>query len=366
IIISLAAVLIGAGALMLTGEGALSRITEISLTESTLVGRALYALDALPLLVKYPLGLGYMGYYYIQNSIQTGWYSVMFVHNDLLQLGLDAGIVPMVCYAAAVVWGLFSRQVSSPMKTMLAVLFVHGLLDFDMAFSGMAFLMLLILDDVKIGRSVRMDAGDEDGDPADVDDEDGNPADVVDIKPSPGGIPVALRTKCVLGLFALAGVYLCVPLAAFKAGNTELTLRLYPSHTEALIAELSETEDADEAKALAEGILSHNKYCALAWYAKAMVADIDGDYDAMIKYGRRAIDLDYFNVEEYRNYVNLLYDGLISGDEDAYEKCRQEVLALPDLMDENMQKLSPLGKMIDDQPELTVDDTLRELIDAVK
>ncbi len=68
--------LIGAVLLLAFGtDSVFGRVLTISLSESTFIGRLLYVRDALPLLLKYPFGMGYMGYSYVQQSIQTGVYS---------------------------------------------------------------------------------------------------------------------------------------------------------------------------------------------------------------------------------------------------------------------------------------------------
>ena len=74
--------------------GIFRRVLSLSFTESTFVGRFLYYMDALPQILRRPFGMGYMGYYYDQLSVQTGVYSVMYLHNDLFQLVLDTGWIP--------------------------------------------------------------------------------------------------------------------------------------------------------------------------------------------------------------------------------------------------------------------------------
>lgn len=89
--------------------GSIGRFLTTSLHSSTLLGRLLYAQDALPVILRHPFGLGYRSYTYMQGSFQTGVYSVQTVHNDFLQLMLDAGWVPALLIAAAVVRSLFRR-----------------------------------------------------------------------------------------------------------------------------------------------------------------------------------------------------------------------------------------------------------------
>lgn len=81
--------------------GILERFTNISFGASTFLGRILYVQDALPLILKHPFGLGYYGYYFIQQSVQTGVYTVVNAHNELIQILLDAGVIPAVFMGAA-------------------------------------------------------------------------------------------------------------------------------------------------------------------------------------------------------------------------------------------------------------------------
>ena len=91
--------------------------------------------------------MGHMGYYYMENEIQTGMYSVQYVHNDLLQIGLDLGLIPMLLYVAAVVYCLAGKQIPHDKKLILLVVFLHGLLDFDLAYSVILCMVFMVMDD---------------------------------------------------------------------------------------------------------------------------------------------------------------------------------------------------------------------------
>lgn len=62
------------------------RFITTSFSESTLLGRILYYKDALPVILKHPFGLGYLGYYFLQRSFQTAVYSVMYIPSKLTTL----------------------------------------------------------------------------------------------------------------------------------------------------------------------------------------------------------------------------------------------------------------------------------------
>ena len=313
----------------------IGRIVRISLTESTFVGRILYARDALPLLLRHPLGMGHLGYYYSENMVQTGVYTVRFVHNDWLQIGLDAGWIPMAAYPAAVIGCMISRQLSACKKWMLAVIFLHGLLDYDLAYSAVLCLVIVIMDDVQwTGKGAEMQFA---------------------LKKT------QLAAGAVFGI--LLGTYLAVPFAAEYAMAYDFAASVYPWHTEANLRRMSESEDIDEVERLAERVLKQNDTCALAYYALAYAAYWRDDYEQVISWQRQAIVRDYFNYEEYVSYAAMLYDGILYGSDEAVRsQCRAELMNIPALLEEAKGRLSALGSRILDQPELEVDERLQELL----
>ena len=92
------------------GEQNIGRIFTVFRYSSTWKGRILYDLDALKMIAKYPFGMGYHGYAYIQGRMQTGVYKTLFVHNDWLQAALDLGILPAVLFAAVMLRQLLKEQ----------------------------------------------------------------------------------------------------------------------------------------------------------------------------------------------------------------------------------------------------------------
>lgn len=322
----------------------IGRITTISFTDSTLLGRFLYAGDALGLLLKHPFGMGHMGYYYMENEIQTGMYSVQYVHNDLLQIGLDLGLIPMLLYVAAVVYCLAGKQIPHDKKLILLVVFLHGLLDFDLAYSVILCMVFMVMDDRmimwkdwKISRTIH------------------------------------IRGKqwlAVSGVLLFGALYLSVPLIARYQEKMDLAIQWYPWDTEAKLALLSESEDARRVDRLADEILQQNDTCALAYYAKAMVANCNNQYKKMIWYQKESIARNYFSHEAYLNYAYMLYDGLYyaaeTGNEQVYAMCKKEMEKLPSYMESAKKKLGKLGKMIHDQPDLEVDEEMQEIMKILK
>ncbi len=340
-----------AGVIWLTGDSAsVGRITTFSLTDSTLVGRLLYVWDALPLLLKHPFGMGYLGYYYMENEIQTGVYTVRYIHNDLMQLGLDIGWIPMGIYLFAVGKTLFCRNVSATKRLVTAVIFIHSLLDFDYSYTVILVIVLLIMEDVRW-------------------------------KPAPdsesrkqkrwdfmSGKTFSVKREYVLvlsGILMLLSAYMTVPLLAAYMEQPSLAVTWYPWYTEEQLKLLSQSEDVEEVDALADWILSQNDTCALAYQAKAMTAYCRDDYEGVIKWQKEAITRDYFRYEVYLDYAYMLYEGMLYKEEEnpvLSEKCREELGRIPEYLSEAEGKISRLGSMIDDQPQLSVDEAMAELL----
>ena len=124
----------------------LKRLTQFSFSSSTLLGRLLYYKDGIKLMFSHPLGLGYLGYYYLEPSIQTGVYSVRYIHNDILQVALDVGVVPCVMFVSIIIRSLLSDDVDEVNKIILCLIMVHSLFDFDLQFISIFFILLLCMD----------------------------------------------------------------------------------------------------------------------------------------------------------------------------------------------------------------------------
>lgn len=122
------------------------RIFRISLNESTLIGRAIYNLDGIKILLKNPFGLGHMGYSYVYPEVQTADYAVKFAHNDLLQQGLDTGIIPMIMLTFLFAYNIFSKKTEKLNRQLLILMFVNLLVDFNMQFAIFEFIFVLLLE----------------------------------------------------------------------------------------------------------------------------------------------------------------------------------------------------------------------------
>ena len=325
-------IVLGAGlVLMLTAAAVFARLTgdvssagrylTTSAGSSTLLGRLLYFRDALPVIVRHPFGLGYLGYWYTQGSFQTGVYSVMHIHNDLLQFLLDVGWVP----AGLLVWIVLRgfRRGDLTRRVMIGVMTAHLLLDFDMQFAAMDILLLAAIDQRPGRRTVRLS----------------------------GAALLAAG-----GVLAAACLYFGAASALYYTGNTAACAAVCPGYTPAQTELLTEADSVEVMGDIAEEILSHNDSVAIAWNARARIAYSEGDMGRMIECKKRAISLDKYTLEEYLDYADYLSVGLRmyteAGDTASASVCRGELRAIPAMLDAVRDGTSALGWRITDQPSL--------------
>ncbi len=295
-------------ALLFAGAGLFLALSG-RLSFSTFFGRLLYARDALPVIARHPLGLGYTGYYWLQGSFQTGVYSVRHVHNELLQLLLDVGWIPAGLFLWALVEAFRSPEGGLCRRLLLAVLCLHALFDFDTQFVSVAFLMLTAASVEPKGT-----------------------------RKLPGPVFAALSVP--LCLFSL---WLGTASALLAAGRPQEAAGWYPGYTEALIRMLPETV---------------NGSAAPAWDRKAEAAFQRGDFDAALDAKEEAVRLSRYNRQEYLEYRGLLEQVRLRclgrGDAAGAARCSAKLEALPGRIQAVLDGTSALGRMIDDQPNLSL------------
>lgn len=320
----------------LTGNVAgIGRYLTSSLGSSTFLGRFLYYKDVLPVVLKHPFGLGYLGYYYQQGSFQTGVYTVQHVHNDFLQILVDVGWIPAALFVAALVLG-FLRRKGFIDRLLLAAIVAHCMFDFDLQFVSLWFLLLLALD-------------------------------------WEGGKGRMLGKKMLWRTAGAVAASLClwqgIALGLYRFGKNEAAVKVYPGCTGAWISLLSQAGDAEEMERVADEILSRNQSVSLAYSAKARAAYANGDFERMIAYKRQAIAHAKYEMEEYLDYFDMLYVGiqlyLKNGDVESAEFCRQRLMEIPDMLQEVSDGTDELAWKIRDKPDLALPEEYQGILTEV-
>ncbi len=315
----------------------IGRFLTTSLGESTFVGRLLYFYDALPLILENPFGTGYLGFYYLQQSIQTGLYSVRYVHNDFLQLMLDIGWVPAVMLIVAAVCSFFRKGGSLRKRLMLFVMSSHCFFDFDLQFIAIFFIFILLLD-IGNGKEYKFK----------------------------GSLTAVKASTAAISCGAL---YMMTALAAAWGNAYTFSSVLFPYNTDVNIGLLTTKAAPEQMDKYADKIISQNKYVTVSYSAKAAYAYSEGDFTNVIKYKDLAIKNAPLVYEEYENYIVMLLTGyelyVQANDIQSADFCRAKVTELVNFLDSVDSKLSALGKMIDDQPQTQLPQELKQYINEL-
>lgn len=302
-----------------------SRYLKFGLTESTFVGRLLYFSDALPLLLKYPFGLGYMGYHFLQGSIQTGVYNVAFVHNDFLQIALDIGIIPALLFVSGIVAFFFKKQVSLQRKLIVLTLCMHSMFDFNLQFTAM-FMLLILLTDTESGKQIVLKN--------------------------------VTALKIVLPVVILLNLYMGISLSLAHFGAREAADALFPYNTRNTLNILNDEENIDIANGLAEKVLEQNTSYYAPYSIKAKYSYANGDFVGVIENKNAVFRRMPFRYTEYKEYCVMLINGITAyenmGDMGSAKICKNELLSVKNKIESNADRLSKFGKMIDEQPVTTL------------
>jgi len=314
----------------------LSRYLKIGLTQSTFIGRLLYIFDSLPLLLKYPFGMGYMGYQFVQGSIQTGVYNVSYVHNDFLQLALDVGVIPAVMFFAAVVRFFFKKHVNIAEKIIVATISLHSMFDFNLQFVGMFLLFLLFLDD-----------------------QDGKIVTVNNVK----------SAKMLAFVFAVINVYMCVALALSQFTAYETSDALYPYNTRNKLLLLEQQTDIAAANDIANEILEQNTHYYAPYSIKAKYCYSKGDFRGVIENKNASLSRIRFRYTELREYGVMLVNGIMAyeqmGDTSSAKVLKDELLSLKAGMEASEQYISKFGSMINEKPITTLPNDILDYIEKI-
>ncbi len=319
-IVVIAAVGIGA-VLQLLMKLDLNRLFILSLNSSTLNGRLLYWRDALSIIVKRPMGLGYMGYYYLQPQFQTGVYTTKFVHNDFLQYALDAGIICAAALVCIMLKGLFNKKSSRQKRVVLAVLSLHCLFDFDLQFLSMFCLLLMCIETEQ------------------------SKIKICSVK----------KMYLEIGLTGICYVYFSIALGLAQFNLNDKALWLYPLNTEARLAVMQERDDAEAA----EKVIRQNGMAASAYECAAENYISEAEYVKAYENLESMLQCAGYNIYYYNQYVYYLSycldQAVQNKDYNNGQKILEAIQNTPEKIDKLKNKVSFFAYRINDKPVLNLE-----------
>lgn len=291
---------------------------------STVWGRLLYNKDGIRLLLQRPLGVGYLGWFYLQRMIQTGVYNVRYVHNDWLQMALDYGLPAALALLGLVIWRL-RKGVLCPMAAVCIAL--HCLLDPDLEFQCLMFFWILAL----------------------------TPCTEVSARP--------LRYPLVPCLFAWIAMLLILPRTAADisyhfGGN--LASRLSPADTEYATQQMLQASTLSQAAEQARVILDRNAFVPIAWQILAEDSLSRGAYEDMATAQRQAVLLLKYDQTVYDEAMDRLQIAQQMG-WDENSDLEQKIWLL-DFCDATLDSTDSLGWVLRDVPEIGFPESTKLLL----
>lgn len=321
--------------LWITGFGKEVIIRLLNTNGSTFWGRLLYMKDAINMILDHPFGLGYYGYHYIQTSYQTGVYSLVNVHNELLQLMLDIGVIPAILFYGMLIRSCLSKKTNFRNKIILGIIILHSLFDYDFQFLVIAMVTILFL----------------------------NTGDLKEISIS--WLTKTFTLAVSIGIIILSGI---TGLSDFYylQDMTDKSLKIYTGNTEARIELLQKANSTKKMEKIANKIIDNNQYVSIAYSASAQVCFAKGNMEGYIKNKLIAIQLAPYQYNEYEDYLKTLAyaegEYLKNDDIESAKECVKRAKSIPSLLNNVKLNTSSLGWKINDTPKVLLSHENLELI----
>ena len=325
------------GAVLIAGTGKISHLTSKGL--STFWGRLLYYYDALPYILRHPLGTGYYGYAFTQYEFQTGVYTVVNVHNELLQFMLDIGWVPAILFYGTIIKTIFSKSVCQRNRAVLTIMLLHSLFDFDFKFISIMFVLILFLENKNLKE-----------------------------------YKISYLTKGISVVLVVAAVFISVKTGASEGMNllnkSEDAVKLYSGNTMAKVNMLYKEPDLFKAEEIAVDIIKDNEHIPDAYSILADAEFAKGNIDTYMEYKEKAISLAPYNSNFYKEYIEVMnycmLEYLNMDDEMSYTVCAGKIIDTANNLEDLKERTSKLGWMIKDQPETELEDEYMDIISKAK
>lgn len=341
-----------------------SRFLTTSLNSSTLLGRLLYAKDGVKLSISHPFGLGYLGYYYLEPKIQSGFYSVRFIHNDFLQLALDVGIIPCLVFAAVWVKNIFGKDRTWEKRLLLLIMGLHFLMDFDLEFVSVWYLVVLALDVCRGKEREIFSASRRENKKA-------AQSALRQTAVSANMSPRMRVMQAVVAFSAAAALYTGCAMIPRYLGNPEISSALLPFYTESNAEVLARTTDAEAAVVRAHAIIKQNPYIPEAYDALAAAAFQQENYKEMTTNKKKSLELQKYNLKAYDRYVQLLSKAITACSQEAEPDMEQvmhlfeSVTEIPGLLKETKNATDPLAYRTKDAPEFALSEETQAYLEQV-
>lgn len=313
------------------------RITQFTLSSSTLLGRLLYYKDGLKTLISHPLGTGYLGFYFLEPSIQTGVYSIRYIHNDILQLALDVGIIPCLMFISIIVTSLISESIEEDNKLIIILIVLHSLFEFNLQYISI-FLILVICLDLYDGKQTKFISFNH-----------------------------RIMGRSFIILSTLCSFYLSISMSFRYFNNNDLSIKLLPIYTEAKLTKLQYVSNVKEAVKLAKSVEKYDSNIASIYDVYALNEMQKKNYNQMISYKEQSLQLQKYNMEAYDSYISMLTIcvNCYQNDKNLQSQYVQKIKEVPTTLDNLKKDTDHLAFKIHDKPTFKLSKQSQKIIKLV-
>lgn len=313
------------------------RVNKDMLESSELVTRLLYYNDAIRIIKDHPLGIGYDGWYYKQVEIQTGVYDTKFVHNSILQVLLDVGIVPTIALFLMLAMTFFSKEQNAFSRIIMILILGHSLIDIDLEYMYFILIITMFIDfnksEIKINKYKNL-------------------------------------IICSMSLLAIWYFMIFISDACYKSKAYKDAVAIIPFHTEAIQEVLYDVTSKEEQLEYAQKALKYNKIVSGAYEALSNDLQEKGEYIDALEMEETRLGYNKYSMYNYMVYADFLTKGV-----EFYSKTNridnekiflEKIIEIETTINNVLNNTDPLCYKTIHVPEIEVNDDLQSLISMAK
>lgn len=310
------------------------RVDSEMFESSEFLTRLLYYKDGIDMVKENPFGYGYMGWYYKQVEVQTGVYDTKYVHNSVLQVMLDVGIIPTISLISLLLMTFLDKKQSLINRLLLVLILGHSLIDIDLEYM---FFILVI-------------------------------GTMINFKTFEMKKNKIQSVICVIGIVMHA--VLCFSGICFECDNYKMAYSLIPFYTDALQEELYSTTSEEEQLNLANKIYKLNRNVSGMYEAMSYEEQKNGNYEKALEYEKKRLSLNKYTMANYMHYTEFLSNALqyynSKKDDEKVMNFVKEICNVENLIKQTLEKTNPLAYKIKHIPNLEMPAEMKAFIEQVK
>ena len=313
------------------------RVSSDMMQSSELITRLLYYSDAIKMIKDNPFGYGYEGWYYKQCEMQTGVYDTKFVHNSILQVILDVGIIPAIALIIMLSLTFFSKKQNAFSRMMMLLILGHSLIDIDLEYVCFIILLIPLID-----------------------------FNEKEIKNQKGLILI----NVIMSILCVWYCFIFFSDVSYESKNFEGAVKIIPFHTEALQEILYSTTDSNKQLEYAYKVLKYNLNISGAYEAISHELVSKNEYIQAIEMEEKRLKLNKYTMYHYLTYAELLSDGInYYGKNQQMENQKfllQKVVEIEKTINDVLRNTNPLCYQTIHTPNMEMPDELQQFIEKAK